>query len=190
MDVFSVCSRWLKKKMCEGRLHMTHLHDASLTLRSNQQVTATPSGDATLPCQAPADTPTDLKLLKWSRRDVTSGYVYFHRDGRLLKEYQHPSYRGRVELSDPEMRNRDVSVVLRNVSNSDAGTYECLVSIKSEQTSRQYVRLTVTDEGHREGDAPAGNKRARIGKVGSAAAGGNKNGYVGLALCVVSALVL
>ncbi|XP_049923543.1 uncharacterized protein LOC126404382 isoform X2 [Epinephelus moara] len=111
------------------------------------------------------------------------------RDGRLLKEYQHPSYRGRVELNDPEMRNRDVSVVLRNVSNSDAGTYECLVSIKSEQTSRQYVRLTVTDEGHK-GDAPAGNKRARIGKVKNTAGGGNKNGYVGLALCVVSALVL
>lgn len=140
-----MCRVWNADVVSEQTVELIPLDFSSSC--SDQQVTATPSGDATLPCQAPADTPTDLKLLKWSRPDVSSGYVYFHRDGRLLKEYQHSSYRGRVELSDPEMRNRDVSVVLRNISNSDAGKYECLVSIKSEQTSRQYVRLTVTDEG-------------------------------------------
>ncbi|XP_075941121.1 uncharacterized protein LOC142943473 [Anarhichas minor] len=111
----------------------------SETVRSEQ--------DVTLRCWTRTD--DVVILLDWNRPDLKSdGYVFFYRHERLNDDYLHPRYRGRVHLSDPEMKNGDVSVVLSNVSVNDSGTYECRVII-SNDTSRSEIKylvnLTVTD---------------------------------------------
>uniref|UniRef100_A0AAQ6IM14 Ig-like domain-containing protein n=1 Tax=Anabas testudineus TaxID=64144 RepID=A0AAQ6IM14_ANATE len=97
-------------------------------LFKSQEITAKPGEDVTLQCQGPRD--EAVLMLRWTRADLTAedGYVFFTREKHLSHEkYQHESYRGRVKLKDPEMKDGDVSVILKNVTINDTGTYECYV---------------------------------------------------------------
>uniref|UniRef100_A0A8P4G7A4 Ig-like domain-containing protein n=1 Tax=Dicentrarchus labrax TaxID=13489 RepID=A0A8P4G7A4_DICLA len=88
-----------------------------------------PGHDVTLQCQGPSDSP--ITVVKWSRSDLDSNpYIFYFRENRSDEDYQRPSHRGRVELRDPEMKNGDASVILKNVTVSDTGTYECVVSVR------------------------------------------------------------
>ncbi|XP_028419358.1 myelin protein P0-like [Perca flavescens] len=108
------------------------------------ELTVKPEQDVTLGCRALSDGP--VTLLEWNRRDLKDeGYVFFYRNQRAYEKYQHPRYRGRVELRDPEMMHGDVSVVLKNVSINDTGTYDCRVIITGGNESRKLINLTVTD---------------------------------------------
>lgn len=80
--------------------------------------------DATLLCVDPKR--SIPSMLRWDRLDLKShGTVYFHRDGHAVENFQLSSFRGRVELIDPDMKGGNMSVTLRNVTAEDAGTYEC-----------------------------------------------------------------
>ncbi|XP_028419360.1 myelin protein P0-like [Perca flavescens] len=111
------------------------------------ELTVKPEQDVTLGCRALSD---DLvTLLEWNRRDLKDdGYVFFYRNQRPYEKYQHPRYRGRVELRDPEMMHGDVSVILKNVTVNDTGTYDCRVIIAGGNQSRQLINLTVADSDH------------------------------------------
>ncbi|XP_039463007.1 coxsackievirus and adenovirus receptor homolog isoform X2 [Oreochromis aureus] len=116
-----------------------------ITVRSGQ--------DVTLHCQDPRG--VNITLLEWSIPEIkTDGYVFFYRNGRSYESYQHERFKGRVELTDPSMKNGDVSVTLKNVNVNDTGTYECRIitsdlssgqRVKSD--SRKSINLTVTDSG-------------------------------------------
>lgn len=109
--------------------------------------------DVTLHCQDPRG--VNITLLEWSIPEIkTDGYVFFYRNGRSYESYQHERFKGRVELTDPSMKNGDVSVILKNVNVNDTGTYECRIitsnlssgqRVKSD--SRKSINLTVTDSG-------------------------------------------
>uniref|UniRef100_A0A7N6BV89 Ig-like domain-containing protein n=1 Tax=Anabas testudineus TaxID=64144 RepID=A0A7N6BV89_ANATE len=96
-----------------------------------------PGEDAVLQCDGPKD--VQITMLEWIRPDLNSdGYVFFYRDERLYKNYLHQSFVDRVELIDPKMKNGDVSVILRNVTDTDTGTYKCYVSVsKASRRQRQ-----------------------------------------------------
>uniref|UniRef100_A0A3B4WX29 Ig-like domain-containing protein n=1 Tax=Seriola lalandi dorsalis TaxID=1841481 RepID=A0A3B4WX29_SERLL len=100
-----------------------------------------PGEDVTLQCRGPRD--AEIKLIKWIRPDLKSEdyVVFFYRDKRLYEQFQLPSYRGRVELTDPDMKDGDVSVILKNVTINDAARYECQVGKKG---SRPQVISTIT----------------------------------------------
>ncbi|XP_026019091.1 butyrophilin subfamily 1 member A1-like [Astatotilapia calliptera] len=69
-----------------------------------------------------------IEKLSWIRRDVgTNLLVFFYRENRLYENIQHPSFRGRVKLSDPQIKDGNVSLVLFNTTTNDTGTYECYV---------------------------------------------------------------
>uniref|UniRef100_A0A8D0A5R3 Ig-like domain-containing protein n=1 Tax=Sander lucioperca TaxID=283035 RepID=A0A8D0A5R3_SANLU len=109
-------------------------------------VTAKPGEDVLLHCQDPRD--ADIRLIVWSRTDLESDkYVFFHRENRLNEKYQLPSYRGRVNLSDPEMKDGDVSVVLKNVSVNNTGTYQCQVGISGGEEPKLYSTIQLNVEG-------------------------------------------
>ncbi|XP_067381277.1 butyrophilin subfamily 1 member A1-like isoform X1 [Channa argus] len=89
--------------------------------------------DVTLQCQAPTSSP--IRAAEWSRPDLEPQYVFFYRDGQPDKTNQHPSFTNRVELPDSQMKGGNLSVILRKVISSDAGTYECRV--KQQSTTRK-----------------------------------------------------
>ena len=100
-----------------------------------------------LQCQSPRD--EAITVLEWSRPEPeTDGYVFFVRENRPYESYQHPSFHGRVQLRDPEMKDGDVSVILKNVNINDTGTYECRVSVNSKGLELMNTTyLTVSDSG-------------------------------------------
>ena len=110
------------------------------------------TGDSvTLDCLGPTHAP--IEVLKWIRPDLKSdGYVFFYRDNQ--ESYQHPLFVGRVQLRDTEMKDGDISVILKNVHANDTGIYECHVSVIEEgRRKRSYselrcvISLRVTDSG-------------------------------------------
>ncbi|XP_039678086.1 hemicentin-1-like isoform X4 [Perca fluviatilis] len=87
-------------------------------------VTVHPGDDVILPCQA-AD--SSISVVEWSRADLDPDIILLNIDGHLDPTHQHPSFKDRVELVDRDLKDRDVSLILKNVNIHDDGTYECRV---------------------------------------------------------------
>ncbi|XP_042257868.1 uncharacterized protein [Thunnus thynnus] len=146
-----------------SRAVLTSLIISVLTSASedHQDVKVRPGQNAALQCQGPDGT---IRLLQWSRPDLKSGgYVFFYRDKRSVQSFQHPSFHRRVQLMDPEMKNGNASVILKNVTISDTGTYECLLSVNSKGHRKRAtpetmntIVLKVEDSGHTAGNTDDG----------------------------------
>ncbi|CAI5669668.1 programmed cell death 1 ligand 1 [Oreochromis niloticus] len=78
--------------------------------------------DATLTCRAPNN---NIIAVEWSRDDLGDEYVLLYRDGKFDSSNQHPSFKNRVDLQDRQMKDGDVSLILKDVTINDAGTYKC-----------------------------------------------------------------
>ncbi|XP_039869560.1 CXADR-like membrane protein [Simochromis diagramma] len=87
-------------------------------------ITAESGQDVTLTCRAPNN---NIIVVKWSRADLGHEYVILYRDGHFAPANQHPSFKNRVDLQDRQMKDGDVSLILKDVTIDDAGTYECCV---------------------------------------------------------------
>ncbi|XP_039678201.1 coxsackievirus and adenovirus receptor-like [Perca fluviatilis] len=116
-------------------------------------VTVHPGDNVILPCWT-AD--SLIRAAEWSRPDQEQEYVLFYRDGHLDPTYQHPSFKDRVELVDRDLKDGDVSLILKNVSSIDAGTYECRVEPAGSRRRKRAIidsepirifRLQVTEPG-------------------------------------------
>ncbi|XP_026225275.1 coxsackievirus and adenovirus receptor homolog [Anabas testudineus] len=140
----------------------------STSSKEVNKVKVKPGEDAVLQCDGPKD--VQITMLEWIRPDLNSdGYVFFYRDERLYKNYLHQSFVDRVELIDPKMKNGDVSVILRNVTDTDTGTYKCYVSV-SKASRRQRatpdfsktIELLVDDSGEAAGETGEWKKHEHI----------------------------
>ncbi|XP_071382022.1 myelin-oligodendrocyte glycoprotein-like [Centroberyx affinis] len=89
-------------------------------------VTAYTGQDVTLKCQSPNNAP--IIMVEWTRPDLKPEYAFFYRNKRIYPSYQNPSFVGRVELLERDMKNGDQPLRLKNVNRNDAGTYECRVT--------------------------------------------------------------
>ncbi|MEQ2282199.1 hypothetical protein AMECASPLE_038029 [Ameca splendens] len=99
-----------------------------------QNISATSGQNVSLPCQVPNNKHT--VIVKWTRPDLEPEYLLLYRDEQLDPENQHPSYKNRVDLLDRQMKDGDVSLVLKNMTSNDRGTYECRV-FQREANSRK-----------------------------------------------------
>ncbi|XP_039908000.1 CD226 antigen-like [Simochromis diagramma] len=87
-------------------------------------ITAESGQKVTLTCRAPNN---NIIVVKWSRADLEPEYVLLYRDDLFVPDNQHPSFKNRVDLQDRQMKDGDVSLILKNVMINDTGTYECRV---------------------------------------------------------------
>uniref|UniRef100_A0A3Q0QVX0 Ig-like domain-containing protein n=1 Tax=Amphilophus citrinellus TaxID=61819 RepID=A0A3Q0QVX0_AMPCI len=135
-------------------LHIINVCSFLLTLCLDiPQVKVRPGQDVTLQCQGPRG--VNITLLEWIRPELKpEGYVFFYRNRRPYEDYHHERFKGRVELTDPSVKHGDVSLILRNVSVGDTGTYKCRIitsnsssGVRVQSEFKQSINLTVTDSG-------------------------------------------
>ncbi|RVE60937.1 hypothetical protein OJAV_G00185800 [Oryzias javanicus] len=96
-----------------------------ITAEPGKNVTVKPGDDVILTCRA-SHTST-VFVLEWSRDDLDEKKVFVYKDGRPFPAAQQESFRKRVFLKNNQMKGGDLSVVLKNVTVNDNGTYECRV---------------------------------------------------------------
>ncbi|CAI5669692.1 unnamed protein product [Oreochromis niloticus] len=99
-------------------------------------ITAESGQDVTLTCRAPNN---NIISLEWNRADLGDEYVLLYRDGHFLPDSQHPSFKNRVDLQDRQMKDGDVSLILKNVTINDTGTYEC--GVVQKEPNQEIPRL-------------------------------------------------
>ncbi|XP_035771208.1 programmed cell death 1 ligand 1-like [Neolamprologus brichardi] len=108
-------------------LCLTLLSVCLLFVSADQKIIiAVPGQTVTLPCRAP-NSGNPIIAAEWSRADLEQKYVLFYRDDKLDTEEQHPSFKNRVDLQDRQMKDGGVSLILKDVTTADGGTYECCV---------------------------------------------------------------
>uniref|UniRef100_A0A669DJX9 Ig-like domain-containing protein n=1 Tax=Oreochromis niloticus TaxID=8128 RepID=A0A669DJX9_ORENI len=96
-------------------------------LSDQKNITAVSGQDVTLICRAPNN--KSIIVVEWSRPDLDSKHVLLYRDEQFDPEEQHPSFKNRVDLQDRQMKDGDVSLIVKNVTINDTGTYECRVAV-------------------------------------------------------------
>ncbi|XP_030580144.1 hemicentin-2-like [Archocentrus centrarchus] len=104
-------------------------------------LTADPGQDVTLTCRAPNNNP---KFIHWSRADLEPEYLLLYRDGQFLPGDQFVSFKNRVDLRDRQMKDGDVSLILKNVMTADTGTYNCRVFMEEKRSWESICRFTLT----------------------------------------------
>ncbi|XP_027866560.1 uncharacterized protein LOC114140639 isoform X2 [Xiphophorus couchianus] len=134
----------------------------------------------------------NISVLKWSRPDlIAGGYVYFYRNKRSFERYQHSLFHGRVMLRDAAMMGGDASLILRNASFLDAGTYEChLQGAGPGPEVRRSINLTVTDTLETPAAMMDGGARPAAADGDSGKETGRSNSLVAAAVAVVVAIVV
>uniref|UniRef100_A0A3Q1GVF5 Ig-like domain-containing protein n=1 Tax=Acanthochromis polyacanthus TaxID=80966 RepID=A0A3Q1GVF5_9TELE len=100
--------------------------------------------DVILPCTVPNN---KITAVEWIRPDQDPEYVLFYRDGHLDPDNQHPSYQNQVDLQDKEMKDGDVSLILKNVTMEDNGTFECWVHQGRKKELISTINLEVVEPG-------------------------------------------
>uniref|UniRef100_A0A3Q1IS29 Ig-like domain-containing protein n=1 Tax=Anabas testudineus TaxID=64144 RepID=A0A3Q1IS29_ANATE len=107
-------------------------------------------------------TADDITLIEWSRPDLNKDNkhikteIFVWRKGELIIAECHQSYRGRVELKDPKMKNGNASVILKNVNINDTGTYESRVGYTGPPQLINTTNLTVVEPAGSTGDEVGG----------------------------------
>ncbi|KAL4008402.1 hypothetical protein ACER0C_002254 [Sarotherodon galilaeus] len=153
------------RRLCQGFFRTTKgLSGFQRFFQKNSQknITAESGQDVTLPCRAPNN---NIIVVKWSRADLKQEYVLLYRDSHFVPDYQHPSFKNRVDLQDRQMKDGDVSLILKNVTINDAGTYECHVVQRVRKPTKliSIVYLHVDPPGKEDGDTEDGSVGLKVG---------------------------
>ncbi|CAI5669689.1 unnamed protein product [Oreochromis niloticus] len=150
-----------------------------------KNITAESGQDVTLTCRAPNN---NIIVLEWSRADLGDKNVFVYRDGRPLDD-QHPSFKNRVDLQDRQMKDGDVSLILKNVTINDTGTYKCHVYMRETDSWEliSIIHLHVDPPGQ-----PGGQEKDEDNKDGGKEDKEKEDGSVGLkvGLSVPAAVVV
>uniref|UniRef100_A0A3Q2PVP8 Ig-like domain-containing protein n=1 Tax=Fundulus heteroclitus TaxID=8078 RepID=A0A3Q2PVP8_FUNHE len=94
------------------------------TRQRQKNITAILGQNIVLPCRAADSKP--VIVLDWTRSNPGLQGVFLFRDNTDF-DNQHEQFKNRVELQDRQMKNGDVSLVLKNVTAADRGTYKCRI---------------------------------------------------------------
>ncbi|XP_014186923.1 ICOS ligand [Haplochromis burtoni] len=108
-------------------------------------ITAESGQNIVFTCRAPKN---NIIGVEWNRADLRDEYVLSYRDKQFDPDGQHPSFMNRVDLQDRKMKDGNWSLILKDVTINDTGTYKCRVfsgETRSWETINT-VSLTVSGE--------------------------------------------
>ncbi|CAG5965583.1 unnamed protein product [Menidia menidia] len=115
---------------------------------TEQRITAEAGQDSvTLPCSAEKE--KRISTVEWSIPDLDPDTVLYYIDGHFLPDRQHPSFRNRVDLQDRQMKEGNASLILKDVTMNDIGTYKCVIQSKGDMGFffETFIYLDVTPPG-------------------------------------------
>ncbi|XP_019210938.1 uncharacterized protein LOC109200019 [Oreochromis niloticus] len=158
---------------------------SQISLSDQKHITAESGQDVILTCRAPK---YNGQTLLWSRADLGDEYVLLYRDEVFVTDNQHPSFMNRVDLQDKQMKDGEVSLILKDVTTADAGIYEIHISPRTKRRRRANlggepicsIYLRVDPPGQTGGGREDGGKKG-VGK---------ETGSLGLIVGVVVAAAL
>ncbi|XP_039869430.1 butyrophilin-like protein 10 isoform X2 [Simochromis diagramma] len=116
------------------------IYPLKFTSADQKNITAQPKEDVILTCRAPNKNPM---IVEWSRADLGNEYVFVHWNSKDVPDEQHPSFKDRVDLQDRQMKDGDVSLILKDVTINDAGTYECHVFMEETRSWKSITIITL-----------------------------------------------
>ncbi|XP_071379227.1 myelin-oligodendrocyte glycoprotein-like [Centroberyx affinis] len=130
-----------------GLSELFFLTDCLLAIRgqsqligSSEPIVGLVGHDVILPCRLEPAANFAEKTVEWTRPDLNPGYVHVFRDGRVLYDQDHPSFKQRANLFLQELKNGNVSLKISQLQLSDKGQYTChLPSLRS----RSVITLVV-----------------------------------------------
>ncbi|XP_029381942.1 coxsackievirus and adenovirus receptor homolog [Echeneis naucrates] len=88
------------------------------------RLTAELGDDVTLKCNV--TNKGNIIVVEWTRPDLDPEYVFLYRDGKSNPDQQNPSFKDRVKFKT-DISDGDVSLILKNVTTTDSGSYQCRV---------------------------------------------------------------
>ncbi|XP_014859277.1 PREDICTED: programmed cell death 1 ligand 1-like isoform X2 [Poecilia mexicana] len=106
-------------------LSVVFMQFVSAADQNNATIKAEPGENVILTCKDPDQ--GNIKIAEWKRTDLGTEYVLLYKDNQLDPDAQHPSYRDRVDLLLNQLRKGDVSLLLKDTTTNDSGTYECRI---------------------------------------------------------------
>ncbi|XP_039464054.1 uncharacterized protein LOC120437551 [Oreochromis aureus] len=131
-------------------LHVDPPDQKNITAESGEKI-------VTLPCLTPNN---NNIVVKWNRTDLGDEYVLYYRDEQFDSDNQHPSFKNRVDLQDKQLKDGDVSLILKNVTINDTGIYKCHVvqGVRQPLKLISIIYLHVVPPGQPGGDTEDGEK--------------------------------
>ncbi|XP_076734322.1 matrix remodeling-associated protein 8 isoform X3 [Maylandia zebra] len=125
-----------------------------LCLLYQKNITAESGQDVVLPCRVPSN--KTIRAVKWSRADLAKEYVLLYRDDQLDQDNQHPSFKNRVDLQDRQMKDGNMSLILKNVTIDDGGSYNCNIFNGETRSWESINTVSLTVSGQTGGDKQDG----------------------------------
>ncbi|XP_014878796.1 myelin-oligodendrocyte glycoprotein-like [Poecilia latipinna] len=107
-------------------LSVVFMQFVSAAGQKNVTIKAEPGENVILPCEDPDQ--GEIIVAEWKRTDLREEFVLLYKDGQINPADQLPSYRNRVDLLLYQIKKGDVSLLLKNTTTDDSGTYECRVT--------------------------------------------------------------
>uniref|UniRef100_A0A8C4NTN9 Ig-like domain-containing protein n=1 Tax=Dicentrarchus labrax TaxID=13489 RepID=A0A8C4NTN9_DICLA len=126
--------------MCLIKSFEVCVAEQSELICSHQPIVALAGDDVILPCYLDPPISASSETVVWTRPDLDPKYIHVHQDGRLMFDYQNPSYYLRTRLFVDELQNGNVSMKIFKVKISDAGKYFCFLRSMLKEAS---IQLTV-----------------------------------------------
>ncbi|CAI5657419.1 unnamed protein product [Oreochromis niloticus] len=126
--------------------HMLLQKVVTLCVRVEKNTVTQGEESVLLPFKTTADFPQNVTV-EWTLTEPKHMKVHVYESGNNQPDKQDQGYRGRTEMDEDPLRNKDLSLTLKDLRLTDSGVYTCTVNKDGHMLLQKSVRLSVRDVG-------------------------------------------